>query len=144
MATIMKSEPTPPDREVLTGLVERVTYQNAENGFCVLRVKARGSPWSAMPPRSRPANGSQPPATGSTTGAFSHQSADLVGHRLHASLDVGRICEVVGGGRFRSRELAREPDVGGGGRRPPPRSWAVSRGWEGISPLSPLGSALLN
>ena len=64
--------------------------------------------------------------------------------RLHASLDVGRICEVVGGGRFRSRELAREPDVGGGGRRPPPRSWAVSRGWEGISPLSPLGSALLN
>jgi exodeoxyribonuclease V alpha subunit len=25
-----------------TGLVERVTYQNAENGFCVLRVKARG------------------------------------------------------------------------------------------------------
>ena len=27
---------------MLTGLVERVTYQNAENGFCVLRVKARG------------------------------------------------------------------------------------------------------
>jgi len=27
---------------VLTGLVERVTYQNAENGFCVLRLKARG------------------------------------------------------------------------------------------------------
>src|SRR6266702_8659542 len=42
MTTIMKSEPTPPDREVLTGLAERVTYQNAENGFCVLRVKARG------------------------------------------------------------------------------------------------------
>src|SRR6266699_995794 len=42
MTTIMKSEPTPPDREVLTGLVERVTYQNAENGFCVLRVKAPG------------------------------------------------------------------------------------------------------
>jgi exodeoxyribonuclease V alpha subunit len=38
----MKSEPTPSDREVLTGLVERVTYQNAENGFCVLRIKARG------------------------------------------------------------------------------------------------------
>jgi hypothetical protein len=32
----------PPDRQVLAGLVERVTYQNAENGFCVLRVKARG------------------------------------------------------------------------------------------------------
>jgi exodeoxyribonuclease V alpha subunit len=40
--TGMKSEPTPSDREVLTGLIERVTYQNTENGFCVLRVKARG------------------------------------------------------------------------------------------------------
>jgi exodeoxyribonuclease V alpha subunit len=39
---IMKNGPTPSDREVLTGLVERVTYQNAENGFCVLRIKARG------------------------------------------------------------------------------------------------------
>jgi exodeoxyribonuclease V alpha subunit len=38
----MKSESTTLDREVLTGVVERVTYQNAENGFCVLRVKARG------------------------------------------------------------------------------------------------------
>ena len=26
----------------MAGSVERVTYQNAENGFCVLRVKARG------------------------------------------------------------------------------------------------------
>jgi hypothetical protein len=42
MTAIMKSEPTPSDREVLTGLVERITYQNAENGFCVLRIKARG------------------------------------------------------------------------------------------------------
>src|SRR6201984_3428340 len=39
---IMKSELQPSDREVLAGLVERVTYQNAENGFCVVRVKARG------------------------------------------------------------------------------------------------------
>jgi len=39
----MKTQPTPPsDREVLAGLVERVTYQNAQNGFCVIRVKARG------------------------------------------------------------------------------------------------------
>jgi exodeoxyribonuclease V alpha subunit len=38
----MKTEPHPSDREVLAGLVERVTYQNAENGFCVIRVKARG------------------------------------------------------------------------------------------------------
>ncbi len=42
MTAIMKNQPTPSDHEVLTGLVERVTYQNAENGFCVLRVKARG------------------------------------------------------------------------------------------------------
>jgi exodeoxyribonuclease V alpha subunit len=28
--------------EILAGLVERVTYHNAENGFCVLRAKARG------------------------------------------------------------------------------------------------------
>ena len=37
----MKTQPHPSDREVLAGLVERVTYQNAENGFCVIRVKAR-------------------------------------------------------------------------------------------------------
>ena len=30
------------DREVLAGLVERVTFHNEENGFCVLRAKARG------------------------------------------------------------------------------------------------------
>jgi exodeoxyribonuclease V alpha subunit len=30
------------EREVLAGLVERVTYHNADNGFCVLRAKARG------------------------------------------------------------------------------------------------------
>ena len=28
--------------EALAGLVERVTFHNAENGFCVLRLKARG------------------------------------------------------------------------------------------------------
>src|SRR6201987_2132784 len=38
----MKIEPKPSDRQVLAGLVERVTYQNSENGFCVVRVKARG------------------------------------------------------------------------------------------------------
>jgi exodeoxyribonuclease V alpha subunit len=39
---VMKTEPKPSGGEVLAGLVERVTYQNAENGFCVIRVKARG------------------------------------------------------------------------------------------------------
>ena len=28
--------------EVSAGLVDRVSFHNAENGFCVLRVKARG------------------------------------------------------------------------------------------------------
>ena len=28
--------------ELLAGLVDRVTFHNEENGFCVLRVKARG------------------------------------------------------------------------------------------------------
>src|SRR6186713_2005085 len=38
-------KPQPPEsstQEVLAGLVERVTYHNAENGFCVLCAKARG------------------------------------------------------------------------------------------------------
>ncbi len=34
------SEKSP--QEVLAAIVERVTYHNAENGFCVLRAKARG------------------------------------------------------------------------------------------------------
>ena len=38
----MKSNPEPTTQEVLAGLVERVTFHNAENGFCVLRAKARG------------------------------------------------------------------------------------------------------
>jgi exodeoxyribonuclease V alpha subunit len=38
----MKMESQQSDREVLAGLVERVTYQNADNGFCVIRLKARG------------------------------------------------------------------------------------------------------
>src|ERR1041385_7160496 len=38
----MKPQPESSTQEVLAGLVERVTFHNAENGFCVLRVKARG------------------------------------------------------------------------------------------------------
>jgi exodeoxyribonuclease V alpha subunit len=38
----MKAEPNEPPRELLAGLVERVTFYNEENGFCVLRTKARG------------------------------------------------------------------------------------------------------
>jgi hypothetical protein len=38
----MKPQPEPSPQEVLAGLVQRVTYHNAENGFCVLRAKVRG------------------------------------------------------------------------------------------------------
>jgi exodeoxyribonuclease V alpha subunit len=38
----MKPSPENSTQEVLAGLVERVTYHNDENGFCVLRTKARG------------------------------------------------------------------------------------------------------
>ena len=38
----MKPLPEPSTQEVLAGLVERVTLHNEENGFCVLRAKARG------------------------------------------------------------------------------------------------------
>ena len=38
----MKHHQEPSPQEVLAGLVERVTFHNAENGFCVLRIKARG------------------------------------------------------------------------------------------------------
>src|SRR6187397_3137203 len=38
----MRLEPESPTQEVLAGLVERVTFHKAENGFCVLRAKARG------------------------------------------------------------------------------------------------------
>jgi exodeoxyribonuclease V alpha subunit len=31
-----------PETEALAGLVERVTFHNADSGFCVLRVKVRG------------------------------------------------------------------------------------------------------
>lgn len=38
----MKIQPEASTLETLAGLVERVTYHNAESGFCVLRAKARG------------------------------------------------------------------------------------------------------
>src|SRR6185312_8923012 len=38
----MRPQPERSTEEVLAGLVERVTFHNAENGFCVLRARARG------------------------------------------------------------------------------------------------------
>jgi hypothetical protein len=40
-APTMKRPPENQSQEVLAGLVERVTYHNVENGFCVLRAKVR-------------------------------------------------------------------------------------------------------
>jgi len=40
--TQVKTQADSSMQEVLAGLVERVTFHNAENGFCVLRIKARG------------------------------------------------------------------------------------------------------
>jgi ATP-dependent exoDNAse (exonuclease V) alpha subunit len=37
-----RMKPIAPTQEALAGRVERVTFHNAENGFCVLRAKARG------------------------------------------------------------------------------------------------------
>ena len=38
-----RPQPESSTQEVLAGLVERVTFHNSDNGFCVLRVKARGN-----------------------------------------------------------------------------------------------------
>jgi hypothetical protein len=38
----MKSTPESSTQEVLAGFVERVTFHNEDNGFYVLRTKARG------------------------------------------------------------------------------------------------------
>src|SRR4051795_89914 len=42
LATPPERQAPAAEREALAGLVERVTYHNPDNGFCVLRVKARG------------------------------------------------------------------------------------------------------
>jgi exodeoxyribonuclease V alpha subunit len=38
----MTAQTASSSQEVLAGLIERVTFHNGENGFCVLRTKARG------------------------------------------------------------------------------------------------------
>ena len=42
LAPIMTAAPGQPSLEQLSGLVERVTFHNADSGFHVLRVKVRG------------------------------------------------------------------------------------------------------
>src|SRR6266704_2898633 len=51
----MKNQPTPSDHEVLVGLIERITYQNAENRFypraiLLSTASAARSPASQAPP----------------------------------------------------------------------------------------------
>jgi len=61
----MSPQSEPSTQEVLAGLVERVMYHNAENGFCVLRARARGHRdvvTVAMPQPFPPASGSRPQA----------------------------------------------------------------------------------
>jgi ATP-dependent exoDNAse (exonuclease V) alpha subunit len=48
----MSPHPEPPTQEVLAGLVERVTYHNAENGFCVLRARPARKMQGVLPTRS--------------------------------------------------------------------------------------------
>ena len=40
--TILAAQDRQSGTDNLAGLVERVTFHNSDNGFCVLRVKARG------------------------------------------------------------------------------------------------------
>ena len=44
LGSFMRSRPESASAptEVLAAMVERVTFHNAETGFCVLRLKARG------------------------------------------------------------------------------------------------------
>ena len=42
LAQVVSSSSTTATQEALAGLVKRVTFHNAENGFCVLRARARG------------------------------------------------------------------------------------------------------
>lgn len=42
MSTLTDSAHSPEDKIFLSGTIERVTYHNSDNGFCVIRVKAKG------------------------------------------------------------------------------------------------------
>ena len=42
MPLILQPDPTKRFAESLSGLIERVTFHNDENGFAVLQVKAKG------------------------------------------------------------------------------------------------------
>jgi exodeoxyribonuclease V alpha subunit len=62
------------DKETIAGLVERVTYHNAESGFCVLRAKLRGR-------RSLDTIVGRAPAI--SAGEFIHATGEWVNDRQH-------------------------------------------------------------
>jgi exodeoxyribonuclease V alpha subunit len=75
------SPATQNDREVLAGIVERVTVHNAETGFCVLRVTARGHRDLATivghAATISAENGSRPRAIGSTIAPMGNSQGAL-------------------------------------------------------------------
>jgi hypothetical protein len=68
-------DPEPSTQEALAGLVERVTYHSAENGFCVLRARARGH--RDVVTVVGHVSGSRLPATGSTTALTASTSREV-------------------------------------------------------------------
>src|SRR3954470_16179403 len=74
LATPPERQAPAAEREALAGLVERVTFHSPENGFCVLRVKARGHP-DPLPPVGA--------AAAITAGEFVQASGTWVNDRVH-------------------------------------------------------------
>ncbi len=97
----MKSNPQPSTQEVLAGLVERVTFHNAENGFCVLRAKAGERELVTLighAPTLVPASTSPHRANGSTSPTVS--SSRLVSQDL-ATDSIDGIESYLGSGMIR-------------------------------------------
>jgi exodeoxyribonuclease V alpha subunit len=86
---LMKPAPESSAQEVLAGLVERVTFHNEENGFCVLRAKARRyrDPSFTRQRRSRRASGLPRRGSGSTSARATIPSA--VPENLGTDVDQG-------------------------------------------------------
>ena len=120
----MKNQRTPSDREVLTGLVERVTY--AENGFCVIRVKSPGSSArtsigrtsrQGQPNRRRPDSVEACAVDGSRVWTAEPEARGglkyrlpvyhIFTHRSHQRIDIGRKMH----GRFCRRNLVELRDT---------------------------------
>ncbi len=120
--------------EVLADLVERVTFHNDENGFCVLRVKARGQ---------RDLITVLGHAAMIAAGEFVHRSED---RRLSAQRggtarlrSAGRRRDVDGRCAAYARCAPRPADPGGAAARRRCRSAAFGRTWAGTRRHHRLG-----